>query len=198
MIRSCACFLLVLCLAETLAAQSRPVDLRIAVGRCMPLSGLVDNEYGHTNAGFGASLLIGYAFTPRLSLALEATVIQMNNPERPEDWGIVLVPLEAKVRYRLPAQGKVRPYASASAGLVNEALSIPAEQDPLNGDFTVATVGVGAGFYYPIADHAAVDIGAAYHFGPTHGKKAMIEGESIRIPFDTNYLSVMMGLDFEL
>jgi hypothetical protein len=132
----------------------------------MSLGGLVDNEYGHANAGFGSSLLIGYAFTPQLIFALEISVIQMNNPERPEDWGIVAVPLETEVRYRLPAQGKVRPYASASAGLVNEALSIPAEQAPLNGDFTVATVGVGAGFYYPFADHAAVDIGAAYQFGP--------------------------------
>ena len=191
MILTCAC-------AGSVFAQSRPVDMRIAIARPFPLGTFRSTEYGDTNPGFGAGLLVGYAVTSRFRIGGEISVYQLNDPRQPEDWGVVLVPLTLGVRYRVMEFQKMHFYTSLAGGLLHEAVTLPGDVDPKYGTFAVPIFSFGGGLQYPLADHASVDIAVNYNHAKSDGKDAVIEGDKTRISYATNYVNVTVGLDFSL
>ncbi len=191
MILTCVC-------VGSLFAQSRPFDMRIVLARPFPLGSLKSNEYGDTNPGFGAGLLVGYAITSHVRIGAEVSVYQMNDPRQPEDWGVVLVPTLANLRIGLSEMGRIRLYGSLAGGILHEAVTLPGLVDPRYGSFAVPIMSVGGGFQYPLADHASVDIAVNYYHARSDGKNVEIEGDRTRISYATNYVNITVGLDFAL
>lgn len=191
-------FLLLVLGTGVLHAQSKPVDMRLAIGRPFPLGKFKSNEYGDTNPGFGAGMLVGVAITNNVSVGAEVSVFQMNDPRQSDEWGTILVPAMLNIRYKTGSYNNIHPYAVVGGGILHQAVTLPGEIDPRYGSFTLPMFSFGGGFQYPIASSAAVDFVVTYSMSPTNGKTATIEGEETRIAYGTSYVTFGLGLDFGL
>lgn len=173
-------------------AQSSPSILdRLLVGGQVGACKLIDSPwheggYDQSTIGFVGDVMVGYSFTPVLSLRADIGFGMLGTKTQPwevnaDNFSTTVIPVSVDVLYRILRKPAFSPYLIGSVGIMpwSQSIDVDSLKDVFTGDLKTNVVfGGGLGLQYAFSRRLSAFMEGRYHY---FGNKAATNGE-----IDTN------------
>lgn len=168
--------------------------LTLEVGAGIPMGGFSNSSLGNAETGVLANFQVEYYFSPNFSAGFDFSGGVFDD-EDDIDLSSWVHDYQLALRFLVPVEGRVRPYAKLGLGVSNITYRVESPVGTLTSTSDLGmSLGLGGGVLWRVSRHVSLNTGVGYRVAFLDD--AEVENSGLIVGYDPSYFAFNFGLSF--